>query len=479
MEEKNLLADRAEGPEDVSTSKRVSLREKLAFAIGALPDMIGFHAPKNLANPIFNVILGVNPVLIGAAIAITRVWDALIDPTVAAVSDNTRSRFGRRRPFIVVGAVVSGIAFAGMWLIPTGLSEMGYFVFILVVMMLFYSVFSVFTVPYHAIGYEMTTDYHDRTRVMAFRLFFNHAGLIAVGWVFAATQLPIFDDTLDGVKWMGLFLGIAIVLLGIVPGLFLKEKTFLVVKKQKAVPVLSSVRQAFQNRSFAILLVMAFLQVTAMNIANTFGLYVNIYYVYDGDIKGAAVVQGWGGTIGHVGAMLMLPLISRRSLSIGKRGLLRVGLIGLVMGSLSKWIFYNPEQPYLQLVSVLILSLSSIAFWLMIQSMIGDVCDEEQHRIGARREAMFGALLTWVQKIGISLGYVAAGVLLVRVGFDQALGNGQDESTILWFRMIFSLLPTLVGLLLIALLSFYSLTGNRVREIRRELDRRERETEGE
>jgi len=475
VQDQSSLADPSKRLIDDSASKRVPLREKLAFAIGALPDMIGFHTPKNLANPIFNVILGVNPVLIGTAIAITRVWDALIDPTVAAVSDNTRGRFGRRRPFLVVGAIVSGIAFAGMWHIPAGLSENGYFLFILVAMMLFYTVFSVFTVPYHAIGYEMTTDYHDRTRVMSFRLFFNHVGLVAVGWVFAATQLPIFDDTLDGVKWMGLFLGIAIVLLGIVPGVFLKEKTLVVARKQKAVPVLSSVRQAFQNRGFAILLAMAFLHVTATNIASTFALYVNIYYVYDGDIKGAAVIQGWGGTIGHVGAMLMLPIISSHSLAIGKRGLLRVGLIALVLGSLSKWIFYNPEQPYLQLISVLILSFSSIAFWLMVQSMIGDVCDEEQYRLGVRREAMFGALLTWVQKIGISLGYVAAGLLLVQVGFDQALGKGQDSGTIFWFRVIFSLLPMLVGLLLVAMLSFYPLTEIRIREIRKELDSRERE----
>jgi GPH family glycoside/pentoside/hexuronide:cation symporter len=182
---------------------RVSLRQKLAYGMGAVTDMIGYHGPVTLVNPIFNTVLGVSPTMIGVAKGICRVRDAFTDPVMGTISDRGLRQYGRRRPFVIGGALAMGLAFFSLFSVPRGMSDWGNFVFMTALLLLFYSAFTVFTVPYHAMGYELAADTNDRTRVMAWRLVFNTVGNILVGWLFAATQLPVFRDTIEGAFYVG------------------------------------------------------------------------------------------------------------------------------------------------------------------------------------------------------------------------------------------------------------------------------------
>lgn len=459
-------------PTESAASGCVSRREKLAFAVGAVPDMIGFHAPKNLSGPIFNIGLGVNPALIGLVIALSRIWDAFTDPVMGAISDNTRSRFGRRKPYIVTGAVMCGLLFAAMWMVPAGLSHGGYAVFMTVMMLLFYTAFTIYTVPYHAIGYEITTDYHERTSVMSYRLFFNHVGLIIVGWLFAATQLPIFASTIEGMRWVGLVVGVIMIGLGVLPGLLLKEKAFMVVRSQQKVSLGVSIVKALKCRPFSMILAMAITQLAVSNLFVSLGFYLNVYYVFAGEVRAASIIQGWGATCGHIVAMASIPLWRFLSVRLGKRSVLKISCGLLAAGAFGSWFLFDPEHPYLQLVSAGVVSLSSIAFWLMIQSMIGDVCDEDEFRSHVRREGMFGAVLTWVQKVGVSLSVGVGGLLLVAIGFDEQLGGAQSGLTLVWMRFLLAGIPGCAAGLIFFLVVRYPLTEAEVRKVRVELDHR-------
>lgn len=444
----------------------------MSFGFGAITDMLGFHAPINLANPIFNIILHVNPVYIGAVIALTRVWDAILDPIMGAVSDNSRFSSGRRRPFIILGSVLTGIFFILMWIIPTGLSEIAYVIFFLIAMLLFYSAFTIFTVPYHAIGYELTSNYHERTSVTAFRIFFNLIGLTLVFWLFRITQLSIFDNPLQGMRYVSVAVGVLIIAFGIIPGLFLRERHFNVAKTQEKIPVMRSFICVFKYRNFVILFFMVLLQLGAAILIPALGLYVNIYHVSGGDIKFGSTLVGLSQLVGNITTGISLfvwPYLSRR---FGKRNIMKFSFCSLVIGSILQWFCFTPNYPYLQLALVFFLSPTMAAFWLMLHSMMGDICDEDEHKTGIRREGMFGAVISWGQKFAVSSSYILTGLVLSWIGFEAELEGAQTESAILGLRLSLVLFPTFIGIGLLILLRFYKQTEEKMEIIRSELETR-------
>ena len=143
----------------LSPADRIPKTEKLAYGIGALVNNL-MAAAMGTMSIVLNLGLGMNPAVVGTLMALPRLLDALTDPVMGYVSDHSRLRWGRRRPFIFVGALVSGAIFAGLWQMPAGHSEDFYFWFFLIGANLFYLGYTVFATPLIALGYEMTPDYN-------------------------------------------------------------------------------------------------------------------------------------------------------------------------------------------------------------------------------------------------------------------------------------------------------------------------------
>ena len=122
---------------------RISLRQKSAYAIGMLVNNLQAAAPPAMAV-ILNLGLGMSPVLLGWIGAIPRAFDAISDPIVGYLSDRTRTRWGRRRPYIFAGAIAAGVIFALLWQLPAGKSENYYFWFFLIGSLVFYMAYTVF-----------------------------------------------------------------------------------------------------------------------------------------------------------------------------------------------------------------------------------------------------------------------------------------------------------------------------------------------
>lgn len=120
-----------------------------------------------MARPIYQIVLGLNPLLFGIAMTIPRVWDAFTDPIMGSISDNFRSRYGRRRPFAFAGAILTGITFASIWLVPRNWGEHAMFAYLVGTSLLYFTATTIFSVPLTSLSYEMTPGYHERTRVMA------------------------------------------------------------------------------------------------------------------------------------------------------------------------------------------------------------------------------------------------------------------------------------------------------------------------
>ena len=165
-------ATSTEKPFATASTDRVSNGKKLAYGLGAVAENTMQNGINNMANPFFNVALGVSPAMLGIGTAVFRILDAFLDPLMGILTDRTESRFGRRKPYIVTGAAMAGLLFALMWWCPRGMSTTFYFGWFMRVAILFHGAFTMFGVPYVALGYEMSHDYHERTRIMSFRTWF-------------------------------------------------------------------------------------------------------------------------------------------------------------------------------------------------------------------------------------------------------------------------------------------------------------------
>ncbi|MFT6520180.1 MAG: GPH family glycoside/pentoside/hexuronide:cation symporter, partial [Candidatus Azotimanducaceae bacterium] len=185
-------------PED-----RITLFNKLIYGIGAFVNNLLAAAIGGLLI-VLNLGLGMNPALVGLLAALPRLTDALTDPLMGYLSDHTTSRWGRRRPYIFVGAILAGIAFALLWQLPRGHSESFYFWFFLLGSLVFYLAYTVFATPWVALGYELTPDYHERTRLMGVQNFMGQLAYVVSPWFLLIMQAEYFDDIVDGASYLAI-----------------------------------------------------------------------------------------------------------------------------------------------------------------------------------------------------------------------------------------------------------------------------------
>ncbi|MFO7724382.1 MAG: MFS transporter, partial [Oceanipulchritudo sp.] len=257
---------------------KVPLRDKLKYGSGIFGFQIGNNAVQELAYPIYNILLGMPASLIGLVLTISRFWDAFTDPFMGSVSDNARTRWGRRKPFILLGAVLCTITYASIWVVPEGLGDGPKFVYLLVTALLFFTSFTIFAVPYTSQGFELTPDYHERTRVMAVRAYFAKGAAVIIPWVFAMAHWDIFSSQMSGVRVLGVVVGLLIILSAL-PTLFVEERFEKVATGQLKMPFWKGVRETLKNKPFLFLVGLTVATQTTVLAIGALGLYVSIYYV--------------------------------------------------------------------------------------------------------------------------------------------------------------------------------------------------------
>jgi glycoside/pentoside/hexuronide:cation symporter, GPH family len=392
-------------------------RWKAVFAVGVIAEVWGANATKRLAVPIYNIIFGVSPALVGLALTLMRFWDAMTDPVMGVISDNARTRWGRRRPFILVGGLLCGVVFPLIWMPPSGWSEYGKFGWLLGTLLLFYSVYTVFVVPYGALALELAPTPRERTRLLALRGWVGSLAVIGIAWSYPLSQAKIFPAGVVGIVWVGIGMGAIMAVASAVPALGLREPHAQEVRRQPTVRLIASLRLALRVRPFRVLLGMVAVVYTGFYLIDSLGVYVNTYHVHGGDVARAAIVVGWTGLCYAISALIALPLLSRFAQRRGKRATINVCFGFLIVANASKWFVYTPEWPALQLVTPILLAPGLSGLGFVIQAMLADVCDYDEWANGLRREGMFSSLCGWVTKTGLSVSFLGTGLILTATGY--------------------------------------------------------------
>ncbi|MFZ4777977.1 MAG: MFS transporter [Terrimicrobiaceae bacterium] len=453
---------------------RVPMAGKAAYGSGNIAYSLLVNGYAQMVNPIFNVNLGMSPILIAWVTTIGRVWDAFTDPFMASISDNTRSRWGRRRPWILFGSLISAALFVLIWWFPEGKSEGFYFWWLLITTLLFYVGFTIFTVPYIALGMEMSPDPHERTRVVAWRSLLGPVGSFAAQALFWFTTLTIFATPIIGMRWTSIGVALLIVAFGVASAIFSREHASLtkMIAAQEKVPLVKSVRQTLRVVPFRLTCAITFISLMSVLLVSQLGFYVNLYYVYNGNQAASAAVFAFAGLAYQVAAIASVPVITAVANRIGKRRAL-MGFLGLAMvGSALKWWCFTPAMPYLQLLPNFIMGFGFTANTLITNAMLPENCDCDELKTGTRREGMFSAVYSWTYKMGASFALLGSGYIIAFSGFDAGLGAEQPESAIFWMRFLNAALPCLGLAVGIYLTWLYPITDQRAYEIQAELKAR-------
>lgn len=452
-------------------SDRTTWKERIGFAIGTLPFNFGASGINQLAYPIYNLTLGMSPTLIGLALAIVRLWDGFTDPLMGSISDNSRHRWGRRRPFIAVGAVLCAFTFPLIWLVPTGWGGGAAFSYFLATLLLFYTAFTIYGVPYLTLGYEMSPDSNERVRIHAVRAMVSKLTFFIVPWIFAVAQLPIFESTIQGMRALGWLLGGLFLALAVPTVLLTRERTATrAVKQQEKVPLVAGLKLTFQNRAFLFLVVIVLGMLVGTNLVGYLGIYVNSYHVFDGDTVAGAAMHAKAQTVYAVAGMIAVPIVSKCATRFGKLTVLRWCIACGIAGSISKFWFFSDVYPQLQYLSMLMLSPAISGFWVLIDPMKADTADFDEFTSGCRREGTYAAVANWLEKMTLTATMLLSGMLLDLSGFDASLGSGQSESSLLIIRVAFAGVPAALLLVSLYLASRYPLKDSKVSTMRDELE---------
>ncbi len=471
-------------PED-----RIPFVQKLIYGLGAFINNLLAAAIGGMVI-VLNLGLGMNPALVGLLGALPRLTDSITDPLMGYISDNTRSRWGRRRPYIFVGAILAGVVFALLWQLPRGQSEAFYFWYFLIGSLVFYLGYTIFATPWVALGYEMTPDYHERTRLMGVQNFVGQLAYVVAPWFLLFMQSKTyFDDMVDGAAGLAIIIAGVTIVIGIMPAIFLRER-FKEIAQEEAVEhegppesatsvmlrnirdFISGFAMTLKFKPFLKLCAATFLVFNGFMLISSFQFYVIIYYVFGGDKVLGAEYAGYAGSLGAISTFLVIFFVTWLGTKVGKRRAFFAAIGVSMIGYAMKWVCYNPDVPWLLLVPAPFLAFGLGGLFTLMPSMIADVVDMDELKTNERREGMYGSIFWWVVKLGMAAALAAGGFLLNATGFDVALEGNQAESTILLMRIFDALIPFITSGIAIWAIASFSITEERAHEIRRELEQR-------
>ncbi|MBW7895492.1 MAG: MFS transporter [Opitutaceae bacterium] len=455
-------------PRDTTLSRR----ELYAYGAGSAAGNLTDHALTHLANPVYTIILGVSPAWVGTLLTVTRLWDAFSEPLMGAISDNFRSRWGRRRPFILCGGLIAGLSFIALYWFPRGWSPTHYFVYLAALSFMFYSAHTVMNVPFQSLLPEIAPDTSGRNRLAAVATVFMRAVSVFVVWLFSMTQLPIFTDQMQGIRVMSLFVGMAAIGLACWTFLGVRERHQQRIQNQEKYTLLQGVRETFRLTPVYPLLVADILIGIAGNLVNTLGFFLLVYYCMDGDLTKASIYNGLLGTAFLAASVLAVGPATWAIRRFGRRRAF-YGCVGaIVVGSLLKWVCYRENDATWVAVPFLFIGPGVCMATMILTAMKADVTDWDELQSGKRREGMIGAVQSWVSKTVNSLNFAFSGFLLVLSGFNVDLGVHQASGVFALVKTLYCLAPIAFSLLAVLAIRRFSIDETVAAQMRRTLEAR-------
>ena len=480
--QRNAYSQSQKTPPQSTQSNAVPLNQKIAFGIGMLANQM-FPAALGIFMVLLVQSLGMSPILWSLIFFIPKVIDSITDPLMGYISDHTVSRWGKRRPYVFIGAIISGLSFVMMWQLSADNSEMYNFYYFLTWCCIFWLGMTIFGVPYVAMGYEMSSDYHERTRLMAVAQWIGQWAWVIAPWFWIILYDPnLFESATEGARTLSMWVGGTCMLLALVPAIFCTftnteapdqqqkvEKSSL---KETMVDFGRGILITLRNKPFQKICIATFLIFNAFQTVAAFSFFIVVYYMNDGDTTQAGV---WPTLFGSVGALftcfLVIPIVNFCAQKFGKKPTFLFSQAVSLLGYVLLWWGFSPEKPWLMFLPLPLFAFGIGGLFTIMMSMTADICDLDELETGQRREGTFGAIYWWMVKFGVALAGGAGGLILSAIGFDEDVAV-QSEQTLTLLRLSYILIPSVGTLIAILVMRGYDLDEQKANEIRAQLEAR-------
>jgi GPH family glycoside/pentoside/hexuronide:cation symporter len=482
---------------------RVPITQKLGYGLGTFFDMWGHWLYPTIAFQIFGSYLGVSWYLIGWAVILNRVFDAISDPVFGWLSDNARTRWGRRRPYMLAGTVLAGLGLPFLLAVKPGWPGSTYFGFMLLSSAIYLPLVSCFNMPYQSLANELTPDYHERTAVFAFKNAFQkipELGLFFFGrffsmavWVGADsghvgeslrrlfTTAEAWRSAADGAKpnmllgaqvYLGLC-GLIMLVAGFGCVTLVRERYYdrLVAGKQRKISIKETLWQTLRCRPFLLQKIMDMGYNMGLSMVGTLGLANTIYYVCGGNKSVGNLWNFWMGVSGMGLGFLGIPVFAFIARRLGKRAGMRCVLASAVAVFVASWWLYTPNIVWLQVFASGFIAFIGAGYWIISGSIGADVMDYDELEGGSRREGSFAACGSWINKVAMAVGAGVSFFILGWIGLDGNVDQ-QTPHAIFMIRFLFAAIPIIGLTFSLFALARFPLTQQKMAEIRAQLEAR-------
>ncbi|MBW2593029.1 MAG: MFS transporter [Deltaproteobacteria bacterium] len=438
----------------------LSLGIKLGYGIGDVGSNFFIITTGMFLLYFLTSVLGIEPAIAGLVLLFPKLWDVVSDPIMGAISDATKSRMGRRRPYLLYGSVPFGFSLFFLFFVPGYESDIAAGIHVGIVFAVVCTVFTVINVPYSSMVAEMSDSYNERMSITSFRMTFSSIGVLLAGGL-AMPLVNIGGGGEAGFLFMSIVFGIIMTLSCLICFKATKNTRFLF-SKEKTPAMGEQIKIALRNRPFIMLLMSYFFQALAAGILMAGMIYYVKYVMMLPETSMGIIFPVFLGS-----AILFIPFWVKVGLKLGKIKAYTIGLCFLALMLFSLF-FSRPTHTNLFYGQIFLLGIGFSSFQLFPFSMLPDTIEFDEMQSGLRREGIFSGSWAAGQKIAFSVGPSIVGFALSFSGF---VAEGvQPESVDLGIRIVFCLLPVVMMLLSFIPFSKYDLTEKRFEEIKQKLD---------
>jgi GPH family glycoside/pentoside/hexuronide:cation symporter len=466
----------------MSRTSKVPMGQKIAFGFGMLANQM-FPAILGIFMVVLVEDLGFSGWMWSLVFLFPRIFDAITDPIMGFISDNTKSKWGRRRQYVLIGGILMGLAYIFMWQLSKADGVEYNFWYFFLWSLVFYLGLTIFSVPYVAMGYEMSDDFHERTNIMAIAQFIGQwAWVIApLFWIIMYDE-SWFPSADVAVKELAIWVAIPCAICAMVPAIFIKSNSTLDEDYEplnsanignSLMKIFESFVAAFKIKEFRKLCGATFLIFNAFNTVAALTFFVIVYKLFNGDAGASGIWVSMFGCLGALGTtFIVIPAVAWMSKKLGKKKAFMLSQSISLVGYIMLYFLFIPGKPWMYIIALPFFSFGIGSLFTIMMSMTADVIDIDEINTGKRREGIFGAIYWWMVKVGYGIAGALSGVIITVVGFNSDLATTDQQAAVDGLHAFFCFFPMIGTILAMLIMRNYSITEERAAEIRAELEKR-------
>ena len=434
--------------------QKLTSREKYSYGIGAYGKDLACGIVYTFLMIYFTDVVGINPAFVGTLFLMARLWDAINDPIMGMIVDNTRSRFGKFRPWIFIGTILNSVVLFLLFRKPD-LEGTSLYLYYSVMYILWGMTYTIMDIPYWSMIPTLATTKEDREKISVVpRIFASLGGLTVTTYGIALVNKLGNGNQIKGFEYFALGIVIIFIISTIVTCINVKEKTQVQVNNEKV-----NIKQAFnilkQNDQLLVFIGIVLAYNLAMQLAGGAAIY---YFKYVAGKESLFSLYSFF-KVAEIGGLMLFPVVTRK---IGRQQVFRMATILPMFGLITLFIsgLIAPQSILFISVSAVLLNLGSGFLLGSTTVMLADIVDYGEYKLGSRNESIIFSAQTLLVKLASALSGWLIGVGLSLIGYVAGAAV-QSNITIIGIRVIMTIIPSIVALVMYVIYkSKYKINGS-------------------